>query len=244
MKKKVTIISLALALIAILVIGTSLAWFTDTDQTTNTFTIGSVKIQQTEKEHDENGDLQEFTQGQMLLPVVHTENVTEDANYVEKLVSVKNIGKNDAYVRTFIAVPAILKDVLHLDVAEDSADGWNKDAQTWPNVVVGEGTSAVEYAVISFTYNKALEKEEATPYVLKGVYLDAAVDVKTNEAGVKQFCTKNADGTYTFYDFDITREVKVLVATQGCQTAGFEEGAVNALNTAFGTAPDFTVVVP
>ena len=244
MKKKVTIISLALALIAILVIGSSLAWFTDEDQATNTFTIGSVKIPQDEKEHDENGELQDFTQGQMLLPVVNTENVTEDDNYVEKLVSVKNIGKNDAYVRTFIAVPAALKEVLHLDVAADSADGWSKDTQAWPNVVVGEGEATLEYAVISFTYNKALEKDDVTPYVLKRVYLDAAVDVKNNAAGERQFCTVNSDGTYTFYDFDITREVKVLVATQGCQTAGFEQGAANALDTAFGTAPDFTVVTP
>lgn len=244
MKKKVTIISLALALIAILAIGSSLAWFTDEDQATNTFTIGSVKIQQDEKEHDENGELQDFTQGQMLLPVVDTENVTEDANYVEKLVSVKNTGKNDAYVRTFIAVPAALQEVLHLDVATDSADGWSKDAQTWPNVVVEEGASAVEYAVISFTYNKALEKDEATPYVLKGIYLDAAVDIKSNASGEKQFCTMNSDGTYKFYDFDITREVKVLVATQGCQTAGFEGGAADALDTAFGIAPDFTLVTP
>lgn len=244
MKKKVTVISLVFALLAILVIGSSLAWFKDEDSVTNTFTIGEVKIKQNEKEHDANGNLQEFTQGQMLLPVVNTEDVTEDANYVEKLVSVENAGRNDAYVRTFIAVPAALKDILHLDVVADSETGWTKDTHTWPNVTVGEGEAAVEYAIVSFTYNTALTEDAETPYVLKGVYLDASVDVKENPSGERQFCTKNADDTYTFYEFDITEEVKVLVATQGCQTAGFENGAANALDTAFGTAPDFTVVMP
>ena len=44
MKKKITAIFLCVALLAIAIVGASLAYFTDTDQATNTFTVGNVKI--------------------------------------------------------------------------------------------------------------------------------------------------------------------------------------------------------
>ena len=43
MKKKALSVALVFALIAIMV-GSSLAYFTDADQVTNTFTVGSVLI--------------------------------------------------------------------------------------------------------------------------------------------------------------------------------------------------------
>lgn len=234
MKKKIAVVSLIIATIAIVAFGTTLAWFMDTDNVKNVFTIGSIDIEQKET----NADGSEFTQGQTLLPIVNTDAPSEDDNYIAKIATVTSTGKNDAYVRTFIAVPAAIKDILILDTA-DTTTKWVQDTITWPNVTVEN----VEYAVISFTYTDALAKDETTEAVLKGVYLDSAVDVKKNSEGVKQFCTKNADGTYTFYDFDITQLVNVLVATQGCQADGFENGAVDAINTAFGnTAPDFATV--
>ena len=45
MKKKITAIFLCVALVAIAVVGASLAYFTDTDSAKNTFTVGNVKIQ-------------------------------------------------------------------------------------------------------------------------------------------------------------------------------------------------------
>lgn len=240
MKKKITVVALVLSVMAIVALGSTLAWFTSEDSATNTFEIGEVKIKQYEMEKNEDGSYQEFTQGQMMLPIVKVDNPSEDANYIDKLVAVKNEGKNDAYVRTFIAYPMALNGILHFDVAIADT-GWTRDQVTWPTQTV----NGVEYKIISYTYNKALAKGDKTPDVLKGVYMDAAVDVKENASGVKQFCTRNADRSYTFYDFDITTEIKVLVATQGCQTAGFENGAANAIDTAFGnTAPDFTKVNP
>ncbi len=44
MKKKITAIFLCVALVAIAVVGASLAYFTDTKSATNTFTVGNVKI--------------------------------------------------------------------------------------------------------------------------------------------------------------------------------------------------------
>ena len=44
MKKKLTAIFLCVALLAIAIVGATLAYFTDTKSATNTFTVGNVKI--------------------------------------------------------------------------------------------------------------------------------------------------------------------------------------------------------
>ena len=44
MKKKLTAIFLCIALVAIAIVGASMAYFTDTKEATNTFTVGTVKI--------------------------------------------------------------------------------------------------------------------------------------------------------------------------------------------------------
>ena len=69
MKKKITAICLCIALVAIAVVGASLAYFTDTADATNTFTVGNVKIDLIEQERGENG-LQDFTQNKKLSPIV------------------------------------------------------------------------------------------------------------------------------------------------------------------------------
>ena len=57
MKKKITVIFLCVALIAIAIVGASLAYFTDTKTATNTFTLGNVKIDLIEsKFHREGND--------------------------------------------------------------------------------------------------------------------------------------------------------------------------------------------
>ena len=58
MKKKLTAIFLCVALAAIAIVGASLAYFTDTDSATNTFTVGNVKIQLLESSlHRENAGI-------------------------------------------------------------------------------------------------------------------------------------------------------------------------------------------
>ena len=51
MKKKITAIFLCVALVAIAVVGASLAYFTDTKAAKNTFTVGNVKIQLLESQY-------------------------------------------------------------------------------------------------------------------------------------------------------------------------------------------------
>ena len=57
MKKKLTAIFLCVALVAIAVVGASLAYFTDTDNETNTFTVGKVNITLDEAKVNADGTL-------------------------------------------------------------------------------------------------------------------------------------------------------------------------------------------
>ena len=56
MKKKITALCLCVALLAVAVVGASLAYFTDTDKATNTFTVGNVKIDLIESRFHREGN--------------------------------------------------------------------------------------------------------------------------------------------------------------------------------------------
>lgn len=231
-KKKILVIGLAVALIAMVSFGT-LAYFTANDQTVNTFTVGDVNIRQDEHQHDDNGQLVPFEQDQTLLPVADPQNPAADENYVEKIVTVTSTGKNPAYVRTHIAVPTALLDILVLDLS-DSTNWQAVSYAAQPTQTV----NGVEYTIFSYTYTQALDKDATTDVLLEGVYLKAETDVQENASGVRQFCLADGNGGWTFYDFDLNEKVQVLVATQGVQAQGFAD-ADSALNAAFSDVPDF-----
>ena len=75
MKKKVTALCLCVALLAVAVVGASLAYFTDTKSATNTFTVGNVSIKLIEsKYHREGND----NSGDTSIPDPTHKVVTED----------------------------------------------------------------------------------------------------------------------------------------------------------------------
>lgn len=94
MKKKIVALCLVLALALTAIGGATLAYFTDTDTETNTFTVGNVKIDLVE----------DFKQNSVLLPGSKTE------NNIKKAVWVENKGANDAYMWIEVWVPAALDD--------------------------------------------------------------------------------------------------------------------------------------
>ncbi|MBR2047600.1 MAG: SipW-dependent-type signal peptide-containing protein [Oscillospiraceae bacterium] len=237
MKKKIMALALTVALLA-LVVGGSLAWFTDEDQATNTFTVGSIKIVQ----HETNEDGTDFTQEQVMMPVVDMENPSADENYIYKIVTVENTGNNPAYIRTHIAVPTKLNNCLVLDIA---GENW-----TWEFNSPYVDESGLEYTVYTFRYNDALASKAVTDALLNGVYLKANVDVKDNpdtESANLEFCIWNEETkAYEFTGFEIAdaegkllTTIDILVATQAVQSEGFADAA-SALSATFQTTlPDF-----
>lgn len=226
MKKKILAMCLCVAMLAIAIVGGTLAYFTDTDAETNVFTTGNVAIDLIEVFDAENAKL---------LPGID----------IQKEVTIENTGSESAYVRVHIAFPAILdngtpelaayKNTLHWNFTKESVQEgqWsqlqNKDQvgpnANYPNWPGNGGTyntyttevDGIAYNVYVITYETALAAGATTetPAINK-VYLDAAV---TNEqmTGI----------------IDELGEIKVLVFAEGGQEAGFTD-AYTALNTQFG----------
>ena len=236
MKKKILAICLVIALAATAVIGGTLAYFTDTDTEDNTFTVGGVKIDLIEKQRNADSTaLEDFTDGKNLMPIVGSAQGEQEIvggvklptaeNYVDKIMTIKNTGASDAYVRIFVAVPTALQngqtpnapryDVLHWNFNGDSC----AVGQWTDEIVVANPTeiNGVEYKIYSRTYTTALKANEvtATPAYI-GFYLDKTVDM-------------NADGKYTVdwgngpevIDYDLSKGVTIPVFAQAVQADGF-----------------------
>ena len=226
MKKKIVALSLVVALVAIAIVGASLAYFTDKDEATNVFTVGNVDIKLEEN----------FEQNSTLRPSTGSAQLGTLKNGVKKEVYVTNEGTEDAYVRVHIAIPAVLddgdpsfdakKNVLHFNYSPESiAEGkwdWSKSADD--GVVEGNWNyytteiEGVAYNVYVVTYTSALSAEESTDYAIYQVYLDKKV---------------------TNHDVELIKEKlgadwEMHVIAEAAQAEGFND-AFEALNTAFGT---------
>lgn len=232
MKKKTLTIALIVLLIAIMVSG-SLAYFTDTDDVTNTFTVGSVKIEIYENDKSTPDAVSPLG---TLIPITKVDNPSGDKSYMNKVVDVKNTGTNNAYIRTHIAVPTALLDYLQLDM---TLAGWKE---------IGTTTATVEeipYTVTTYDHLTAVEPNKFTAELLQGVYLKSNVDLEEDASGNLTFIlrdsdgkktdssgyvahTKKADGSYE------TAKVNILIASEAIQDRGFDD-ATEALNTGFGT---------
>ena len=252
MKKKIVSLALAVCLIAIAAVGT-LAYFTDKDAETNTFTVGGVKIDLIEQERNGQGGLQDFTQDKVLMPIVGSAQGEKDAlgqpvaaNYVDKIVTIKNTGKSAAYVRAYFAIPSDLDDgyetfnaganILHFNFGnKDGVSTYNNQWLWGSEDKPGYGgwnyfettIDGVAYNVYYADYYKPLKAGETTEQFVSGVYLDKNVDM-------------NAQGEYTITRNGVTSVIKDFDGSAKCpvfavavQADGFDNAA-DAVNAAFG----------
>ena len=250
-KKSIVLAATALMMAAALVIGGTLAYFTDTDNATNTFTAGGVKIDLNEQQRGENG-LEDFEQDKILMPIVGSAQGEKDEygmpkadNYVDKMVTVTNTGASDAYVRAYFAIPSALDDgyetfnaglnVLHFNfgnkVTEDGTISstygvewiWKHDGKwNYFETTIDD----VSYNVYYADDYEALPAGETTERFVDGVYLDKSFDQKD-------------DGTYVAFGQDLDlgsldmNEVSCPVFAVAVQAAGFDS-ADEAITEAFG----------
>lgn len=164
MKKKILALALCVVLLAVAIVGATLAYFTDTEEVKNTFTVGNVKIQLLESKlhrvQDNAGDeaiiadAEKYDDylaeaGKNILPGI----------LVNKAPYIRNTGSNNAYVRLRMLVPAKLWTLLTC-VYTDAAytDGSIAEPVQMENVTI----DGVEYVQFAFVYNKALAPEEMT----------------------------------------------------------------------------------
>lgn len=251
MKKKITAIFLCVALVAIAVVGASLAYFTDTDQANNTFAVGNVKIELIEQQRGKNG-LEPFKQNKKLYPIVGSAQGEKDAlgmptakNYVDKMVTIKNAGSEKAYIRAYFAIPSALDDgyetfnaglnVLHFNFGNKVENGvvtstegaewkWTHDSK-W-NYFETTLSDGIKYNVYYADYYQAVDAGATTEQLVQGVYLDKTFDIK--------------DGKCYAFGKEVTLDagwdwskVSCPVFAVACQAEGFDN-ASDAITAAFG----------
>ena len=252
MKKKLTAIFLCVALVAIAIVGASLAYFTDTDEATNTFAVGNVTIKLIEEERDGNGGKQDFTQNKKLYPIVGSAQGEKDAlgmptakNYVDKMVTIENTGSEKAYIRAYFAIPSALDDgyetfnagmnVLHFNFGNKVENGvvtstegvewiWTHGSK-W-NYFETTLSDGIKYNVYYADYYKALDPNAITEQLIQGVYLDKTFNMTENgpEAFGKPFAVDAG------WDWN---NVSCPVYAVACQAEGFDSAAA-AMDAAFG----------
>lgn len=250
MKKKLTAIFLCVALVAIAIVGASLAYFTDTKSATNTFAVGNVKIELFEQQRGENG-LEPFEQNKKLYPIVGSAQGEKDEygmptakNYVDKMVTIKNTGSEKAYIRAYFAIPSALddgyetfnagKNVLHFNFGNKVENGvvtstegaewiW-MHGNKWNYFETTIG--GIKYNVYYADYYQAVDAGATTEQFVSGVYLDKSFDIK--------------DGKCYAFGEEVTLDdgwnwnsVSCPVFAIACQAEGFDNAAA-AMDAAFG----------
>lgn len=247
MKKKILAMSLCVVMLAIAIVGGTLAYFTDTDQKTNTFTVGNVKIELLESRlHRENaagnpelavddvtmagsnnqskykaGDSY-FTDEQIKADAAEytCENVKlNPGQFYHKMPYVLNTGKNDAYVRIRVMIPAdldtaVLNSSMFTTTAMKNGE-FTKDYDATGTVVRTVNDKKIKFNVYTFTRVEPLAPKEMTYWNVWGtIHMDADV---TNEE-IEEFFGEGkayADGTFP-----------VLVEADAIQADGFADATV------------------
>ena len=251
MKKKITALCLCVTMLAIAIVGASLAYFTDTKDATNTFTVGNVKIELIEQQRGENG-LEPFEQNKHLYPIVGSAQGEKDAlgmptakNYVDKMVTIENKGSEAAYIRAYFAIPSALDDgyetfnaglnVLHFNFGNKVVNGaisstegvewiWTHGSK-W-NYFETTLSDGIKYNVYYADYYQAVDAGATTEQLVQGVYLDKTFDIK--------------DGKCYAFGKEVTlddgwnwEKVSCPIFAVAVQAAGFDS-AEEAVTAAFG----------
>lgn len=240
MKKKILALCLVVALAVTAVVGGTLAYFTDTDDATNTFTVGNVNIDLQEKFDPQNAVLRPGSQS---------------TNKIEKKVWIENTGTENAYVWYEWYIPSALdsvdgstgtNNVLHVNSNGNSWDKYRENSKYWPEgqkealplektwdhdpevelgLQVGpegyirtEEIDGVEYNVYLVLYHGVLAPKAETTVAMNGAYLDSKVDNAFDENG-NVYYTINGD----MIDYDFTNGVNIIVKAYGIQAAGFAD---------------------
>lgn len=146
MKRKITALCLVVALLAVAIVGGTMAYFTDTESATNVFTVGSIDIELTEPNWNPN----------VKPDIVPGNSYAKDPKLTNK-------GNSDAYVRIGVNVnnPAILTTLSStseyrpaLEKIVDIQSDW-----TFDKVI----TNADESVTIYYNYVNVLAPDATTP---------------------------------------------------------------------------------
>lgn len=155
MKKKILAIVLCVAMLAIAIVGGTMAYFTDTKSATNTMAVGKVEITQ-----------HEVVSEDPIMPLADT--IGHELN--NKVVTIENTGSVDCYFRTLFAfedgADHAASDWMHMGTDLDEVKDFKYPGL---NITV----DGIEYEVLYAIYPSALEAGKTSEKVLHSVWADA-----------------------------------------------------------------------
>lgn len=214
MKKKILSLCLVIALLAVSIAGASLAYFTDTQEADNVFTMGDVDIELDEPEWDPDPD-GDFNPG---------------VEY-DKDPYVKNVGDTDVWVRlkvTFTQYSQWMEaarkheknDWTPLDMLNNldaSADKEDSTKNWWLVDANPAGDSATNTITYEFIYKTLLEDDKNTSELFESVTIPTWIDNEDRETfgsvkldGNSNPVTDDEGNTVYEYRFDIIVEANAI----------------------------------
>lgn len=220
---KRTILKLLAVCIALSVsIGSTIAYLTDSDGDVNVMTLGRVEIDLIEQERNTSGTLVPFQDDKPIIPGVYPTGMTfgnetdfwsaNVYNTVDKVVTVKNTGNSDAYIRVWFAFEATSRDFF------DQKIHLNKNDVDW-----------------DWTFLDGMLSQNNTNYVVavatyKNILPNGSDDINTTSASLRQVLLGS---TATNEDVAALGEkYGIFVVAQAVQAQGFDD-ATTALDAGF-----------
>lgn len=252
MKKKLTLVATSVLLVAALVIGGTLAYFTDTDSAENVFTLGNVKIALHEgayKNVQKNGapintdgsvdtskanpnaqkggnfgyDYLDDTYQSWLGDQTLVPG-TQSYNRIQKRVFVENTGSYDAYVRVYVGIPTAL----------DNQSDASKNILHWNQVTGDVNNKLGNWKQSNNGDNFAFTQDGYNYYVYYYTQVLKAGDATNAEAisyfyldeGVDTYTDESGSTVYTHngekIGFDFSEGIKIPVYAEAIQAEGFD----------------------
>ena len=166
MKKKLTAVALIVCMIAIMLVGASLAYFTDEKEVENTFTVGNVEIKLNETEWEDEAEA-----------------VAPGDVYAKNPV-VENVGANDAWIRVNVTLSdaAAFQTACAAHEITDLAtifDEHDEDKWTLAGIEADAGEDTLTY---SYYYNELLAPDASTDALFTSVTIPVAFTSDEMEA--------------------------------------------------------------
>lgn len=192
MKKKYLIAAVAIMLVAALAVGGTLAYMTDRDEATNTFTVGNVDITLNEV----------YTENSQLMPGVE----------INKDITISNTGINNAYVWYTFAIPTEL--VPYLIVKYEQNTAWTAPVQVAEGKVDGNG---IAYTVFVTMYTEEIAAGVETALGMTSVTLSPYIDIDPNGA-----LHSVQAGVVTDINWNYETSPVIYVNAYGIQVEGFD----------------------
>ena len=252
MKKKIISLSVCASMLALLIVGGTLAYFTDTDTTPNVFTAGNIQIELHESNNNDDPDADydyDNATGFTLLKDADYRNWLDTQPLVptaviEKDVWVDNVGTQPAFVRVHIGVPKAAYDravdagdhIIALDlVTKDTGyadSNWTINDENGNLNVYTENLYGVDYYVLVLTNTEAVAADTSTSICLSNVSM--YYDVECSDWNGDYIEYTRGNGMINAY----MGKIPVLLFAEAGQQFSFDtvaDPAFEALNTQFGT---------